>query len=145
MPRRADPPVSRRIEIDQPSLERVVFRFVRVDNQNNAALIEDFRSDAARGKTPRGRSAALPGHIDGMSAFRTLDLARERWRDIASLARRTLPAGPVRVGEHIAEVALTAGAGFACEDLEHPSGHLTIWGDPAALARAVLDILPAEL
>lgn len=78
-----------------------------------------------------------------MSAYRTLALARERWQDIALLARRRNPTGPVRVGEHIASVLLSAGNGFVYEDLGDDDGHMTIWGDPIALAQAVTEIVPA--
>jgi hypothetical protein len=136
---------SRRIEVTDKDREREVFRFVRAATPNDRALVADFLSDAARGKRARGRSAALTGHMGGMSAFRTLALARERWRDIAALARRRRPNEPIRVGEHIARVMLRAGNGFAYEDLGHPDGHLTIWGAPNDLAGSVVEIVPAEL
>jgi hypothetical protein len=136
---------SRRIEVTTKAHEREVFRFVRVVAVDDEALAQDFLSDAARRKPARGRSAAIPGHIDGMSAFRTLALARERWQDIAKLARRRRPTEPIKVGEHIARVALGTGEGFAYEDLGHPDGHITIWGRPADLADAVVEIVPAGM
>lgn len=139
-----DHPPSQRVDVLRPHDEREVFRFVRVSNRRDSALIQDFLSDAALGKTPRGRSAAIPGHMDGMSAFRTLELAEDRWADIALLVRRRDPLAEIRAGHHIARVVLTAGSGFAFEDLERTDGHLTIWGEPPALARAVAEIVPAE-
>jgi hypothetical protein len=82
--------------------------------------------------------------MDGMSAFRTLELAQIRWSDIAILARRRDPATRIKAGHYIARVTLIAGSGFAYEDLGRPGGHITIWGDPALLARAVVEIAPAE-
>lgn len=122
-----------------------MFRFVRVAAIEDDALIEDLLSDAARGKLARGRSAALPGHMDGMSAFRTLALARQRWRDLAALTRRRHPNEPMRIGEHIARLELRAGRGFAYEDLGQPDGHITLWGASADLVNAVVEIVPAGL
>jgi hypothetical protein len=109
----------------------------------DAALVEDFRSDAARGKPRRGRARAVPEVHDGLSAFVTLSAARERWRDIEALASRR--GQKVAIGDHVARVHLRSGAGFAYEDLGVASGHLTIWGDPRALAAAVREIVPVEV
>jgi len=79
--------------------------------------------------------------MDGMSAFRTLELARSRWADIAKLAERR--GGTVGVGYFIARVRLSAGQGFAVEDLGEHGGHMTIWGSPEALVAAVAEIVPA--
>ncbi|MGN6373234.1 MAG: hypothetical protein ACTHM1_09635 [Solirubrobacteraceae bacterium] len=136
---------SRRIEVASTDQERTVFRFVKATSPIEPGLSESFLSDAALGKQPRGRSAAIPGHMDGMSAFRTLALARERWQDIARLARQKDPTRPIRVGEHIAAVVLSAGHGFAYEDLGQDDGHMTIWGDANALAHAVVEIVPAQM
>lgn len=145
MPPREHHAALRRIEVAAKCQERDVFRFVRVAAIDDEALIKDFLSEAARGKPARGRSAALPGHMDGMSVFRTLDLARQRWQDIAALARRRHPTEPVKIGEHIARLSLRGGNGFAYEDLGHPDGHITLWGTPAGLADAVVEIVSAEL
>jgi len=145
MPPSEDHAASRRIEVTAECHERDVFRFVRVATVDDETLVEDFLSDAARGKSARGRSATIAGHMDGMSAFRTLALARQRWHDIATLARRRRPTEPIKVGEHIARVSLRAGKGFAFEDLGDPGGHMTLWGPPAELADAVVEIVPAEL
>lgn len=145
MPSRAHHVASRRSEVTADRHELDVFRFVRVAVINDDALVDDFLSDAARGKKARGRSATIPDLMNGMSAFRTLDLARQRWQDIAAMARRRRPSEPIKVGEHIAWVVLRAGMGFAYEDLGHDDGHMTIWGDPADLAGAVVEIVPAEV
>ena len=55
------------------------------------------------------------------------------------------PLAPIKIGEHVARLALRAGFGFGYEDLGHPDGHITIWGAPEDLAEAVLEIAPAEL
>lgn len=145
MPSNKHQPASQRVDVTNRHYERDVLRFVRVADVRDEALVDDFLSDAKRGKPARGRSAAIPDNMDGLSAFRTLDLARLRWHDIAALARRRRPGEPIKIGEHVARVALRIGSGFAYEDLGHPDGHVTIWGAPADLANAVVEILPAEL
>jgi hypothetical protein len=80
----------------------------------------------------------------GMSAFRTLELARARWLDIAELARRKGHREP-RVGSAIAQVRLVQGHGLAFEDLGHKDGHLTIWGAAEALTASVVAIVEARL
>ena len=132
-----------RIEVVSAEVEREVFRFVRASSGDDPRLLDDFRSDAERGKTPRGRSGTVPGLMDGMSAFRSLELARDRWRAIAALALRQ--GRPVAVGESIANVTLVAGRGFAYEDLGEPGGHMTIWGTPESLLAAVAGIVPAAV
>lgn len=51
----------------------------------------------------------------------------------------------VRAGYYIAEVLLRPGHGFEVEDLGEEDEHLTIWGDPDALASAVIEIYPAAI
>jgi hypothetical protein len=124
-------------------LEREVFRFVHVSDRDDPCLVDDFRSDAERHKKPRGRSAVIPGHMDGMSSFRSLTLARDRWQTIAAYALKK--GQTVAIGEHIARVGLVAGQGFAYEDLGGPDGHITIWGAPDRLVAAVGGIEPAAI
>lgn len=77
-----------------------------------------------------------------MSMFDSLNAARDRWRTIWAIAVARGEA--VRIGYHIAEVRLDPGNGYDCEDLKRVDQHLTIWGDPTALAGAVSRIYPAE-
>lgn len=109
---------------------------------DDPGLSDDFHSDAARNKPARGRARRIPELQDGMSAFRTLEQARERWRDVAALARQR--GEPVRIGDYVACVDLKAGLDFAYEDPGEPDGHMTIWGDPDLLAAAVSGIEPAD-
>lgn len=132
-----------RVEVVSAEVERDVFRFVRTASAEDPRLLDDFRSDAERGKTPRGRSATVPGLMDGMSAFRSLELARDRWQDLAQLAARR--GQPVAVGDSIASVTLRSGRGFAYEDLGDPGGHMTIWGSPERLVAAVAEVVPAAV
>ncbi len=127
----------------RPDETRDVYRFVhtaRVDDSES--LVRDFESDRERGKAQRGRARAIPELHDGMSVFRDLDLARERWRDIAAIARNRGEA--VRVGDFVAQVRLTGGQAFSYEDPGDLDGHMTLWGDKVKLASCVVDIVPAE-
>jgi hypothetical protein len=81
--------------------------------------------------------------MDGMSAFRTLKLAQDRWQDLAQLAARR--GQPVAVGDSIASITLSSGRGFAYEDLGGPGGHMTIWGNPERLVAAVVEVVPAAV
>lgn len=73
--------------------------------------------------------------------FTTLGAARQAWelpRKIAEERRQF-----VSVGYYIAEVNLMPNAGFLIEDLDEPDGHLTVWGEPSALAVSVAEIYAA--
>jgi hypothetical protein len=131
-----------RIEVPEGGLS--VFRFVHCKDPGDEKLKADFESDAARGKKPLGRSARIPELRDGMSVFRSLDLARARWRNIAHRARRGNPKAEIKIGSYIARVDLRPDIGIMYEDLGDPDGHMTLWGPPVTLAAAVAEIVPAE-
>lgn len=138
-----DPRRLHRVEIQTEEQALTVFRFVRPPRVEDSGLTDDFFSDKAAGKPKRGRALRIAELWDGLSCFRTLDLARARWSDIAALAGRH--GQTPRVGSFIAEVELSPDSGFAYEDLGHEDGHMTVWGDPARLASAATQIHPAEL
>jgi hypothetical protein len=143
MPDVKDPRLLHRAQVQTDEQALTVFRFVHCADVVDPGLVDDFLSDRAAGKPRRGRALALAEIWDGFSCFRTLELARARWSDIATLARGR--GQTPRVGSFIAEVRLSADKGFACEDLGHDDGHLTVWGEPALLASATINIHPAEL
>lgn len=121
-----------------------VFRFVASGDPSSQQLFLEFRSDKSRGKRPRGRSLQVPELQDGMSVFRTLDLARRRWTDIAVSVRRRNPSSRLTIGQFIARVRLPANAGMFLEDLGAVDGHMTLWGDAEKLANCVIEIVNAE-
>jgi hypothetical protein len=131
------------VSVSQPL---TVFRFVRVDAIDDSRLIDDFRSDKERGKRFVGRSARISELRDGLSAFRSLELARRRWVDIEVRVHERHPAGKVKLGDHVAALLLDPGpSDFQYEDLGHDDGHMTIWGSPVNLAAAVFEIVPAKV
>lgn len=79
------------------------------------------------GLRPSAREKAIPELRQGMSVYGSLDSARMVWSGLRALAETR--GEPVRVGYHIAEVALEAGLSFSIEDLGEEDEHLTIWGD----------------
>jgi hypothetical protein len=79
-----------------------------------------------------------------MSVFRSLDLARARWRTIAQRARNSDPNAEIRIGSSIAKVDLQPNLGIMYEDLGDPDGHMTLWGSVDVLVAAVAEIVPAE-
>ena len=117
------------------------YRFVHVETVDDPPPVEDFLSDRETGKRPLDREKVYPELRDGMSMYGSLDAARAVWRDVLEAA--TARGQAVRMGYHVAEVVLTPGNGYDYEDLGEPDEHLTIWGDPAALAGAVARIYPA--
>lgn len=143
MQARPDPRRPRWTTVLAPDDALEVFRFVHHEDLDPLVLEDDFLSDAAKGKTPRGRSVKFPELMQGMSAFRSLDLARERWADLALLAQRR--GEEPRVGSFVAKVVLAPGEGFDYDDLGRPDGHLTIRGDAVKLAGAVVEIVPASV
>jgi multidrug efflux pump subunit AcrA (membrane-fusion protein) len=80
--------------------------------------------------------------MKGMSAYRTLELAQERWADFAAVAQQR--GEKVRVGEYVARIALEPGGGFSYQDTGREDGHIVLFGDPDSLASAVVEIVPAQ-
>jgi hypothetical protein len=136
--------VLRKIEVvgGFPALK--VFRFVHSPNVDEDSLARDFRSDDEMGKVPRGRAARIPELQKGLSVFRSLPLARDRWAAIAGHVRRSDINQEIRIGHFIAIVQLNPDQNFAFEDLGQVDGHMTLWGPPKALATSVVEIVPAE-
>lgn len=137
-----DPRFLHRIAVTSDAQAITVFRFVHASALGDVQLRADFLSDRAAGKPRRGRARSLPDLWDGLSCFRTLDLAQTRWADIAALAQAR--GEEPRVGSFVAQVELAAGRGFAYEDLGGDDGHLTVWGDPSQLAEAAAGIFDAH-
>lgn len=128
------PPLQRR-DIG-PGEEFDVFRFVHTTDPQGQGFLDQFRSDAARGRPPLGRrEEQIPALRDGLSVFRTADHARGVFRSIAA----KVGAGNVRMGRFLARVRLVGGRGVSVEDLGEVDGHMTVWGDPAVLASMVVD------
>lgn len=137
MPLEEPPPLDR-----QPVTERrVAYRFVHVDNPDEAASPEDFRSDRESGKNPLRREKVYPELCEGMSFYGSLEAARAVWQTVYEAA--TAREQAVRMGNHVAEVVLMPEQGYYIEDLREPDEHLTIWGDKDQLAAAVRRIHPA--
>lgn len=109
---------------------------------NVETLRPDFLSDRETGKRPFRREKLYPELRDGMSAFGSLDAAREIWATMHEAASSRNQ--EVRAGSYVAEVGLTPNADFQIEDLGEPDQHVTIWGDPDQLAGAVSRIYPAS-
>jgi hypothetical protein len=105
-------------------------------------LAGEFVSDREAGCSPNGRERKHQILQDGMSAFRTAELARRRYRAMRKYATHHGEA-EVEKGDFIAKLELTAGDEFYVEDLGASDGHLTIWGDATKLAEAVCRIDPA--
>jgi hypothetical protein len=107
-------------------------------------LAEEFISDREAGCSPNGRERKHEILQDGMSAFRTAELARRRYRAMRKFATHHGEA-EVKKGDFIAKLEFKAGDEFFIEDLGASDGHLTIWGDATKLAEAVCRIDPAGI
>ena len=120
-----------------------VFRLVHVSTADDDALAEDMKSNAARGRSPRGRESRHPEIHRGLSVFKKYTQAAERRRQIAARLQEQGSDQPVKIGDYVARLTLE-GPGVGYEDRDEPDGHMTIWGDPLRLAGAVTDLSPAE-
>jgi hypothetical protein len=123
---------------------RIVYRFVHFSDPQEPGAVEDFRSDAEMKKTPRGRSARISELQNGLSFFKTKDLALARWKDIAALARNRNPNAVPRIGSYLAAVELNPDGKIFYEDLQQQDGHITIWGPPEDLAAGIIELIPIE-
>lgn len=108
-----------------------LFRIVRSSRIQQAAVINSFRSNYELNRPPRGVEDRVALIQMGLSMFR-------RWSQAEGTARR-FPA----IGDHVARVSLGAGRGFAYADTG-PPGHVTVWGRPVQLMKAVVDIKPVS-
>lgn len=120
-----------------------VFRLVHVSDAEDPALLEDMRSNASKGRPPRGRELRQPAIHDGLSAYKTCRGAINRRRLVAERLERLGRDEPVRIGDYVARLELE-GPDVGYEDRDEPDGHLTIWASPSRLAGAVAHIFPAE-
>ena len=85
----------------------------------------------------------MPELLDGISVWATLFAARQAWEVPRKRAEERHQY--VIVGYYVAEVNLMPDAGFGIEDFDEPDGHLTVWGEPTALAWSVADIYAAPM
>jgi hypothetical protein len=106
-------------------------------------LVEDLRSNAAKGTRPRGRAMQQFVVHCGVSVFKTAQQAVERRRRIVDRLQQSGGEQQLRIGDYVARLEVS-GSCYWIEDLADPTGHLTIWGDPFMLADAVTDIYPAS-
>lgn len=94
--------------------------------------LEDFTSAFVLGHPPprRLQKESAPVWM-ALSMLSRVDAARSR--------ARLFP----RLGNRVARLELTAGAGFAiAETIE--AGHFSVWGDPLKLRNAVTGVYPAS-
>ncbi|HWC50000.1 MAG TPA: hypothetical protein VG448_14055 [Solirubrobacterales bacterium] len=131
-------------EVQASTALRVAYRFVNFSQPDDPVAIEAFRSDAELGKPPRGRSLRIPELREGLSFFRTKELALERWKGIAEYARKRDPLAVPKIGTYLAAVQLQADSGIFYEDLEQQDGHITVWGQPEVLAAGIIEIFSIE-
>jgi hypothetical protein len=114
--------------------ERIeAFRTVRVADVRHPDLPLSFRSHYEEGLAPRFQQTQHAALHMAVSFWRTEEQA-------LAVARQFFP----KHGEYLARAVLSGGQGFDYLDPRgerHPE-HLTVWGDPARLAQAVVDITP---
>lgn len=121
-----------------------MYRFVHIDDPDSPSLKDEFLSDRAMGKPPYGRrEKKFDALRDGMSAFASLPAARARWIDMKAAADRR--GEEVRAGDYVAELVFRPEDPFEVEDLGEVDEHLTIWGEPDALARSVSAVYTADI
>jgi hypothetical protein len=110
----------------------VGFRTVRVGEIGHPDLWKSFRSHYEEGLEPRYQQ----------TQHAALHFAVSFWRDreVALALAKRFP----NHGNYLAQVLLRASQGFNFLDqsAEYNPKHLTIWGQPARLAKAVVAIIP---
>ena len=120
-----------------PSAVRVVFRLVTTDDSGDESLIECFRSNAERGRPPRGREKQQPSVHRGLSVFATRAQVLDRQRRIVA-ALRLAPGEAPRIGTCVATLTLRGpGVWHTTPEVD---GHLTIWASPTACMASVTAI-----
>jgi hypothetical protein len=116
------------------------FRLCHATEPGDPVLIEDFKSNAAKGQPPKGKREKQCFLIHGgVSVYKTLEKAVARRQKILDRIGSDVP---LLIGDYVARIELR-GTCFAVEDLNSNDGHITIWGDPFMLADAVTDVNPA--
>lgn len=118
----------------------VIYRTVRVADPDDPDLPLSLRSHREEGLAPRYREmqhAVLSTAISTWRALETANYFANRYRD---------KRGNRKHGDFLAQLVLTYGRGFDYLDraIEPHPEHMAVWGDPAALARAVVDIVPVR-
>lgn len=108
-------------------MARVFYRVV----QANPPTLEDFTSHVALGKAPMSADPVRRRMAEGLSVYATFRQARRN--------ARSFPGH----GGFIAELVLPDDTPVTVERTGHQPGHHTIWGDPAALLRTVVSVVPA--
>jgi hypothetical protein len=103
--------------------------FYRVVRQNPPAL-DDFTSNAAKGRPLRYPSPETARLWSGISVNATEAQARRRVRQYPML------------GTHIARLAIRADSHIQIERTTRIPGHYTLWGDPAELLSCVTEVVP---
>jgi hypothetical protein len=131
-----EPRIAPTLLIHEVAPEQCIYAFhtIKVATLNDPALPDSFRSHYEEGLEPRYRQAQ----------HAATHMAVSFWRDEETC--RVLAKRFPKHGTHIARVCLTFGHGFDYLDpsLETDPQHLTVWGDPARLASAVVDIVPVH-
>lgn len=113
-----------------------VYRLVSTDDRDHAELLNCFRSNAERGKPPRGREKRQPAVHGGLSVFKSKAQAVDRQRRIAA---RLAPGETPRIGSYVATVAFK-GPGVRYEDRDQVDGHMTIWAPAERCVASLVDI-----
>jgi hypothetical protein len=93
--------------------------------------IGSFNSNFAKGKRPRGIELRSTPVWMSISMFTSPSALESRMRRFSQL------------GSFIAEMRLEAGKGFAIAQTGAP-GHVSVWGDPAMLDAAVIEVYPLD-
>ena len=123
-------------------------RFAEEARTDCEGFAENFNTDAEQGKTAPP-DPEHPDYLHGLSAFDSLDNARDKWADVYEKARERAEAKGkpvvVRLGDHVAKVTLQPDEGFEIDAPPNtdPRGHLWIKGDKDRLAAAAGPIYPA--
>jgi hypothetical protein len=110
---------------DETELE--LYRIVRTDVGESSEFVDSFRSHYELGAPPR--------RLERRSAIIHMGLSTYRSRSQAAGTARRFPI----IGAYLARLRLVPGRGFNFADTAHP-GHVSVWGDPLALAASVVDI-----
>jgi hypothetical protein len=119
-----------------------VFRVVHRADLNDPELWRDLRSKAQEGKPLIGSGPEAELDHQGRSVWSNLEQARAT---VVAIAKRygLPPNSPeLRIGRHVAQLMIGPSHGVRYLRDDKPPGHVTIWGDPAVLAAAVVAIHP---
>ena len=105
-------------------------RFHRIVRSDPPTL-DDFTSDAARGRPPRNADPSVIRLASGLSVFATVAQARAKARQYPFL------------GAHIAVIDLPESGTVRWErTLPRSRDHHTVWGTPAELLSSAVAVVP---